>query len=1582
MKFKTLLLLHLVAFWLTTQAQTYKISINPSSNVASLVMSQSDYNSWKHNDDFSTNKRFEIVKQLYKSFNDDFDFIVFVLNNSDSAFMPYFGKYVRVSNITSGIGVPLMNDAKLYGSKGKLQATISLWGSDFVLRGPALHEIMHHWGNSIINTSNQGHWGVMGGSNNAQLGGFAQSTLETNIHGVANKYRVGSFGLNANGGNSVPYSDFELYLMGMIPVSSVAPFDVFTGISSFEEIYSYSTFEANTRTTYDGATIVSEFGNRIPSYLDSQKDFNVLFVVVSNSELTSDQWKMYNSHVTEFCQKSEGDPFSNNFWKATRGIGSLNGGDLDKSLLNKEAVIVKAPNTNEILFRNSSSTIKWTDTIKGNVKIDLYQANTFKQTIIASTDCSKGAYTWVIPNDLPMGDNYYIKITSLEFPNCYDYSDESFSVLMKTISVSGKVLDQNGIGVSKAAVSIGSSLVKDQSQEVAKDFIPVYSTQWESFKPKNSSVGKVEFYLNKVGSPTELVVTIKDKNKTPLWSTIVPSDSISSSTSGSWVSIPILPSLSVVPDQTYYIELSNTEANYTNKYNWFYDPIKVSSSSSRNGSGGYCFREWSGYGHTTYTNSEGYYSFNVSPGWSGSISATYTGKLFSSNLIENNVFADKSNQNITENSAVSIAKEAGSNSTVNVGVHSSWEASANVSWLTIRPSTSANGLGTIAITANTTNNELPRDAFVTISAKDGSMSQTYIVTQNGAVPLVFSLSDTIVSIANEDYNTASVIVNSNIEWMAVCNQSWLTISPEGATTGNGIIGFTAMSNPRAETRSATVLILSGGKTRKIITVTQVASIPTLSLSSGIIMFSNKGNDSPNFTVYSNASWTLTCDQSWLKASITQGLGDADIIFTAEHNTGSYREATVTISAPGLPSETVYAIQKEFVGAIISNTAGNLASKLGEDKESITSLVLTGTIDVRDFVTMRDSMPNLNSIDLSGATIVAYTGYGTDGTATYPANTIPNSAFYSFSRSNYWLTSFIPPSSIVAIGDYAFKECSSLESITIPPLVTSIGFEAFFGCAGVKGELIIPSSVVYIGTDAFNSIKVTSITSNALVPPNTGGMKLSYDNSLYRVPLNVPWGTKDAYMNTGDWVNFFTIIAAPEGFSISNSSLTLQYTASFYYNYTVVNSNITWVAESDQPWLTVTPSISTDNTTKLTVIAIANTGLSRIATVTVSAPGVPSQTLKVTQKSNPKIKVTSTAGGLSALLGESKDAITHLTVVGTIDARDFVTMRDSMPGLSYIDLTGATISAFSGVGIDKLDPNIKLNFAANTIPFSAFFDGSINFVSHSLDTILLPASTTAIGNGAFLNCNSLTYITIPSLVASIGEIVFSNSPISTLRLPASLDTIHQFAFSYCSNITSIYSYSTTPATLGQEVFSYVPKDIPLYVPYGSKAAYQSADQWKDFMNIIELNIQSIPLATGWNLISTNIMQSDSSIATIFSGLDVEVIKTTDVFWKKGLPEMFNSLKKIASGNGYLVQMNRAGTLTLMGAPAKTGLQTISSTTGWQLIGCPYQSALPFSSNFNNSNCSTIKNFEGFWIPNGSTNSIMNMEPNKGYFVKRK
>ena len=76
-------------------------------------------------------------------------------------------------------------------------------------------------------------------------------------------------------------------------------------------------------------------------------------------------------------------------------------------------------------------------------------------------------------------------------------------------------------------------------------------------------------------------------------------------------------------------------------------------------------------------------------------------------------------------------------------------------------------------------------------------------------------------------------------------------------------------------------------------------------------------------------------------------------------------------------------------------------------------------------------------------------------------TIGNSAFEDCTS----LESVTIPDSVTTIGGYAFSGCTSLESVTIGDSVTTIVDYAFFGCTSLA-SVTIPDSVTSIGAGAF------------------------------------------------------------------------------------------------------------------------------------------------------------------------------------------------------------------------------------------------------------------------------------------------------------------------------------------------------------------------------------------------------------------------------------------------------------------------------------------------------------------------------------
>ena len=171
-------------------------------------------------------------------------------------------------------------------------------------------------------------------------------------------------------------------------------------------------------------------------------------------------------------------------------------------------------------------------------------------------------------------------------------------------------------------------------------------------------------------------------------------------------------------------------------------------------------------------------------------------------------------------------------------------------------------------------------------------------------------------------------------------------------------------------------------------------------------------------------------------------------------------------------------------------AGTLPSKIGDTKKyKITNLKIMGEINGTDLRFIREMAGSndigqgtngkLVTLDLSGSKIVkggdcyyrVDNGYSTYYHYYTSDDVIGDYAFKNCSG----LTSLTLPSSVTRIGDYAFYNCSGLTSLTLPSSVTSIGEFAFRYCSGLT-SLTIPSGVTSIGMSAFEYCSsLTSLT---------------------------------------------------------------------------------------------------------------------------------------------------------------------------------------------------------------------------------------------------------------------------------------------------------------------------------------------------------------------------------------------------------------------------------------------------------------------------------------------------------------------------
>jgi len=290
-------------------------------------------------------------------------------------------------------------------------------------------------------------------------------------------------------------------------------------------------------------------------------------------------------------------------------------------------------------------------------------------------------------------------------------------------------------------------------------------------------------------------------------------------------------------------------------------------------------------------------------------------------------------------------------------------------------------------------------------------------------------------------------------------------------------------------------------------------------------------------------------------------------------------------------------------------------------------------------------------------------------------------------------------------------------------------------------------------------------------------------------------------------------------TISKDTINIADTANSNGNISIISGN-SWNAVSNQTWLTITPNTQTTGNGTLTVTSSKNGGVARTAIVTIKGNNAFTKYVTVIQAMNNGEKTfTLTAGGLaSALTAQEKSYTKKLTISGTIDARDFKTMRDSMPSLTYVDISNATIVVYSGtLGTYSTSTTV---YSANEIAKNAFYRGMYSY-NTTLKTFILPNTITSIGSGAFENCSSLTNVAIPQTVTNIGGSSFGNCiSLTSMTIPSNVTVLDVAAFDGCKNLKTITILSNKITALQYSTFQDCTSLETISLPSSIKAMYGS------------------------------------------------------------------------------------------------------------------------------------------------------------------
>ena len=162
------------------------------------------------------------------------------------------------------------------------------------------------------------------------------------------------------------------------------------------------------------------------------------------------------------------------------------------------------------------------------------------------------------------------------------------------------------------------------------------------------------------------------------------------------------------------------------------------------------------------------------------------------------------------------------------------------------------------------------------------------------------------------------------------------------------------------------------------------------------------------------------------------------------------------------------------------------------------------------------------------------------------------------------------------------------------------------------------------------------------------------------------------------------------------------------------------------------------------------------------------------------------GTLGAILGNERFTIEELIISGDLDYEDQYLLGElTMEGsLRIIDMTNATLE--NGILENEI-----------------FYDGR-------LESIKLPSSLVTIENNVFGECEKLRNV----------------------EFPATLTTVDYNAFTLCSGLQTFHFKSSEPISAENWGIDDYIGQITVYVPKGSKAAYEADDFWSQAKKIVE------------------------------------------------------------------------------------------------------------------------------------------------------
>ena len=533
--------------------------------------------------------------------------------------------------------------------------------------------------------------------------------------------------------------------------------------------------------------------------------------------------------------------------------------------------------------------------------------------------------------------------------------------------------------------------------------------------------------------------------------------------------------------------------------------------------------------------------------------------------------------------------------------------------------------------------------------------------------------------------------------------------------------------------------------------------------------------------------------------------------------------------------------------IIGNSVTSIGNSAFYSCDSLTSVTIPNSVtSIGDYAFSKcstlssaiigNSVTNIGSYAFQHCSSLASVTIGNSVTS------IGDNAFYGCSS----LTSATIGNSVTSIGAEAFRYCNSLTSINLPNSVTSIGESAFYSCSSLT-SITIPESVTSIGEYAFNGCSnLANLTIKAKSAEDYIQRNINYQ--LYKYNSGLQALTRSLLINGKEATK---IVISENIDSIGDYA---------FYNCSHIQS------------ITLHDDIYLDKTSFL--------GCDSIASITITTPSIEAycqsslnnnlykyglktatRNILVDNEDITLLIIPEFISSISEYLFYNCSTITSLIIPENIESIGYGAFYgcEKLEAIYQTSSTPPTIDtyAFTSLPVCYI-PYGSLTAYENSTwkkQVSRFVEEPITgyqiYYTSSDGNVVTPSAADAFNATIMSNVyeNGQGIITFNGFVYAIKAEAFLNCPtLTSITIPVSIKHIEDRAFANCSALGVVEVESTTPPTLGTEAFTSAPT---CYIPCGTKHFYEAstwANQVSEFVEEECNGYQIIYTTTDGNIIT--------------------------------------------------------------------------------------------------------------------------------------